>query len=259
MSSMRKNVAPVKTIVTTDKYGQKISVPIYAQPKSYVPDKYDIKKGFWDKVGDQVSSIDRNYIDPFRNGITPDFVKPKVEEVRKTVSNFIDKYNPFNSTPTTTSASNKEGQLIDTNKKNPTPKPQVKTTPSKQQPIQKAGKIIAPVQKPKANTQSVKPKPAVKVEQVAKKDPVVERNVYEDIEPIQPRQAVFTQPEIISPVMRPVSVPESTPMEEPIVEKEVVTERPVVRKPPRAVMPTRQGGWGNQPLLMKLFPKLYER
>jgi hypothetical protein len=90
----------------------------------------------------------------------------------------------------------------------------------------------------------------------------VERNAPENIEPIQPRQATFpeiTQPEIIAPIMRPVSVPESTPMEEPMMEEEVVTERPVVRKPPRAVMPTRQGGWGNQPLLMKLFPKIYER
>jgi hypothetical protein len=91
---------------------------------------------------------------------------------------------------------------------------------------------------------------------------VIKRKVYEDIEPIQPRQAPvpqFEQPQIIAPVMRPVSAPQTTPMEEPMMEQEVVTERPVVRKPPRAVMPTRQGGWGNQPLLMKLFPKLYER
>jgi hypothetical protein len=81
-------------------------------------------------------------------------------------------------------------------------------------------------------------------------------------EPIQPRQSPVTQlsqPQMIAPVMRPVSVPQTTPMEEPMMEEQVVTERPVVRKPPRAVMPTRQGGWGNQPLLMKLFPKLYER
>jgi len=68
----------------------------------------------------------------------------------------------------------------------------------------------------------------------------------EKLEPMALRQATFPQfeqPQIIAPVMRPVSV----------------TERPVGRKPPRAVMPTRQGGWGNQPLLMKLFPKIYER
>jgi hypothetical protein len=84
----------------------------------------------------------------------------------------------------------------------------------------------------------------------------------EDLEPIAPRQAIvpqFEQPQIIAPVMRPVSVPEPMPMEEPIMEEDVVTERPVSRKPPKAVMPSRQGGWGNQPLLMKLFPKLYEK
>jgi hypothetical protein len=82
------------------------------------------------------------------------------------------------------------------------------------------------------------------------------------IEPIQPRQAPVPQlarPQMIAPVMRPVSIPQTTPMEEPMMEEQVVTERPVARKMPRAVMPTRQGGWGNQPLLMKLFPKLYER
>ena len=97
---------------------------------------------------------------------------------------------------------------------------------------------------------------------MAKKDPVVERNVYEDLEPIQPRQAPvpsITLSEMVAPVMRPVSVPESTPMEEPIMEEEVIAERPIARKPPKAVMPRRAGGWGNQPLLMQLFPKLYER
>jgi hypothetical protein len=91
---------------------------------------------------------------------------------------------------------------------------------------------------------------------------LVNRPKSEPIEPIQPRQSPvpqLAQPQMIAPVMRPVSVPPTTPMEEPMMEEEVVTERPVVRKPPRAVMPTRQGGWGNQPLLMKLFPKIYER
>jgi hypothetical protein len=84
----------------------------------------------------------------------------------------------------------------------------------------------------------------------------------EEIKPLAPRQAPFpqlAQPQMIAPVMRPVSAPQSTPMEEPMMEEEVITERPVGRKLPRAVMPTRQGGWGNQPLLMKLFPKIYER
>jgi hypothetical protein len=84
----------------------------------------------------------------------------------------------------------------------------------------------------------------------------------EDIEPLTPRQSpapTFAPREIVAPVMRPVSVPEPMPMEEPIMEEDVVTERPVSRKPPRAVMPRRAGGWSNQPLLMKLFPKLYEK
>jgi hypothetical protein len=260
MSSMRKNVAPVKTIVTTDNYGQKISVPIYAQPKTFVPDKYDIKKGFWDKVGDQVSSIDRNYIDPFRQGITPDFVAPKVNEVRKTVSNFIDKWNPFSSTPSTTSASNQEGQLINTNKTPPATKPQANPTtpPAKKQPIQNILKIVAPVQRPKPKT---KPKPAKK-ETKTTPEPVFERTKYEEIEPLETRQtqpAAFASEEIVTPVMRPVSVPQTTPMEESMMEEEVVTERPIGRKPPRAVMPRRQGGWSNQPLLMQLFPRLYQK
>ena len=56
------------------------------------------------------------------------------------------------------------------------------------------------------------------------------------IEPLAPRQATLTPQEIIAPVMRPVA-----------------------RKLPKAVMPRRAGGWSNQPLLMQIFPKLYER
>jgi hypothetical protein len=91
---------------------------------------------------------------------------------------------------------------------------------------------------------------------------LVNRTKSEPLEPLAPRQAPvpqLAQPQMIAPVMRPVAVPVASPMEEPMMEEDVVTERPVARKPPRAVMPSRQGGWGNQPLLMKLFPKLYER
>jgi len=80
--------------------------------------------------------------------------------------------------------------------------------------------------------------------------PVIERKVSEEVEPLTPRQALaptFTPGEMIAPVMRPV------------VTQEVVEQKPIQRRPPRAVMPRRQGGWGNQPLLMQLFPKLYER
>lgn len=81
----------------------------------------------------------------------------------------------------------------------------------------------------------------------------------EPIEPLAPRQATLAPQEIIAPVPRPVDVPPAPPMREPVMEEEVVTERPVARKPPKAVMPRRAGGWANQPLLMQLFPKLYER
>lgn len=73
------------------------------------------------------------------------------------------------------------------------------------------------------------------------------RKKSEPIELLTPKQPTFTPSEIVQPVVRPT--PATIPTKELVVP----------RKPPRAVMPTRQGGWGNQPLLMKLFPKLYER
>jgi hypothetical protein len=99
---------------------------------------------------------------------------------------------------------------------------------------------------------------------------LLKRQKAEVIEPIQPRQATLTPQEIIAPVMRPVDVPVAPPMKEPVMEEETITERPVEkkevfwrskegRKMPRAVMPRRAGGWSNQPLLMQLFPKLYQR
>jgi len=90
-------------------------------------------------------------------------------------------------------------------------------------------------------------------EQLPKRKVVFKR---EEIEPISPRQSpapTFTPEEIVAPVMRPF------PMENPVVTEEVAIQKPIARKLPRAVMPTRQGGWGNQPLLMQLFPKLYEK
>lgn len=112
--------------------------------------------------------------------------------------------------------------------------------------VSKIVKVIPPVQRSRA-TNSI---------------PVIKRKVSEDIEPLAPRQALvpsITPSEMVAPVMRPVAVPVASPMEEPMMEEEVITERPVARKPPKAVMPRRQGGWGNQPLLMQLFPKLYQR
>ena len=80
--------------------------------------------------------------------------------------------------------------------------------------------------------------------------------------PIKPKQATITslKPEqIVAPVMRPVAVPTSPIVEEPVVTEEVAIQKPIARKPPKAVMPRMAGGWSNQPLLMQLFPKLYER
>lgn len=94
------------------------------------------------------------------------------------------------------------------------------------------------------------------------KRPVIERKASETIEPLALRQApspILTREEIITPVPRPVDVPPSPAMKEPVMEEQVVTERPVARKPPKAVMPRRAGGWSNQPLLMQLFPRLYQK
>lgn len=92
--------------------------------------------------------------------------------------------------------------------------------------------------------------------------PVIKRKATEIIEPLAPRQApspIFSREEIIAPVPRPVDVPTAPPMKEPVIEEQVVAERPVARRPPKAVMPRRAGGWGNQPLLMQLFPRLYQK
>lgn len=91
---------------------------------------------------------------------------------------------------------------------------------------------------------------------------LVKRQKAETIEPLTPRQAPspnLTREEIIAPVPRPVDVPPAPSMKEPVMEEETITERPVARKMPKAIMPRRAGGWANQPLLMSLFPKLYER
>lgn len=104
--------------------------------------------------------------------------------------------------------------------------------------------------------------PSSTPKQQPKPVPVIKRTVFEDIEPMAPRQAPVSSimpSEMVAPVVRPVAVPESTPMEEPVMEEEVITERPVARKPPRAVMPRRQGGWGNQSIFMRAFPNLFAK
>jgi hypothetical protein len=40
--------------------------------------------------------------------------------------------------------------------------------------------------------------------------------------------------------------------------REDLVERPVVkREPPKFILPTQYGGWGREPLLRRLFPRLY--
>jgi hypothetical protein len=91
--------------------------------------------------------------------------------------------------------------------------------------------------------------------------PVVYKS--EKVEKLVPRQAPmpsFAPQEIVAPVMRPVAA-SSTPMKVIPMEDtvETIVEKPVNKKMPKSVLPSRIGGSGNQPLLMKLFPKLYER
>ena len=95
--------------------------------------------------------------------------------------------------------------------------------------------------------------------------PVVlsKRTKIEEVEPLMPRQASFqsiTPSDIVAPVMRPVDVPVAPPMREPVMEEEQpVAQKPVNKNPPKFVMPRRMGGQSNQPLLMRIFPKLYQR
>jgi hypothetical protein len=96
---------------------------------------------------------------------------------------------------------------------------------------------------------------------------LVKRPQSKPIETISPRQApvpTFAPEEIVAPVARPVPVP-ITPSAPPFVPAEMaaltredLVERPVVqRKPPKFILPTQYGGWGREPLLRRLFPRLY--
>jgi len=81
------------------------------------------------------------------------------------------------------------------------------------------------------------------------------------IERMAPRQAM--PPEIVAPAMRPMPMPVPVQQLPPMIEEAPVVPQEaapaVVRRGPKAIMPTRQGGWSNQPLLMKMFPKLYAK
>lgn len=96
---------------------------------------------------------------------------------------------------------------------------------------------------------------------------LVKRPQSKPIEPIAPRQVsvpTFAPEEIVAPVARPVPVPIApsappfVPAEMAALTREDLVERPVVqRKPPKFILPTQYGGWGREPLLRRLFPRLY--
>jgi hypothetical protein len=59
---------------------------------------------------------------------------------------------------------------------------------------------------------------------------------------------------------KPVTPEKVTPADTTATEKKTTpVEKPTPKKMPKAIMPTRQGGWSKQPLLMRLFPKLYKK
>jgi hypothetical protein len=103
---------------------------------------------------------------------------------------------------------------------------------------------------PKRKVELVKP-PRPKPE--PKPKPAPERKVSEPIEPMQPKAAstklAKPEPEMVAPVVRPVKANKPA----------VVAQKTEPRKMPKAVMPTRQGGWSKQPLVKRLFPKLYAK
>lgn len=86
-----------------------------------------------------------------------------------------------------------------------------------------------------------------------------------------PKRVPAIVPGLITPKTVPVPVttptePDRVPVEVPVVPNNIIVpeektpvQPPVVRRPPKAIMPRRQGGWSKQPLLMRLFPHLYAK
>jgi hypothetical protein len=86
------------------------------------------------------------------------------------------------------------------------------------------------------------------------------------IERMAPRQAM--PPEIVAPAMRPMPMPVPVEQVAPLMEEAPVVAQeaaPIVPQKLKGVAatkhisPSRGGGWSNQPLLMRMFPKLYAR
>ena len=95
--------------------------------------------------------------------------------------------------------------------------------------------------------------------------------------PSPPKSSGSSEPvENPKPIEKEITPPDTTPAK-PVVPEKVVpekvvstdttvtekkttpVEKPTPKKMPKAIMPTRQGGWSKQPLLMRLFPKLYTK
>jgi len=89
-------------------------------------------------------------------------------------------------------------------------------------------------------------------------------------EQLKERNEKYPEP---NPVEKPEPTPEKKPTpdveEKPTVETKppvettpagtTPAERPTPKKGPKSIMPRRQGGWSKQPLLMRLFPRLYKK
>jgi hypothetical protein len=78
------------------------------------------------------------------------------------------------------------------------------------------------------------------------------------VEPAKPVEKEITPPDTTP--AKPVVPEKVTPTDTTATEKKITpVEKPTPKKMPKAIMPTRQGGWSKQPLLMRLFPKLYKK
>jgi hypothetical protein len=105
----------------------------------------------------------------------------------------------------------------------------------------------------------------------APKQPVIYKEPIQK-KPSPPKSGGSPKPvEPAKPVEKEITPPDTTPAK-PVVPEKVVTtdttatekkttpvEKPTPKRMPKAIMPTRQGGWSKQPLLMRLFPKLYKK
>jgi hypothetical protein len=120
----------------------------------------------------------------------------------------------------------------------------------------KSGGSTEPVEKPKPvlvkpnfDLPESTPRPIIKKGGKIKSVQPVEKEITPpDTTPTKPVTPEKVTPEKVTP-------PDTTATEK----KTTPVEKPTPKKMPKAIMPTRQGGWSKQPLLMRLFPKLYKK